>query len=105
MCSGNGERAVHVAMTRDGAVHAINTGFKVDGAFIDCALFSDGQFEIADYFVVLKYNQNMLHAVIVGKKDFDVAGSSGVFGGVPANCGDSLDNKTGIGGHDVSRSA
>ena len=92
ICSGNGEGAVHISVTWDGAVHAINTGFKVDGAFINCALFGDGQFEIADYFVVLKDNQNMLHVVIVGKKDFDVASGSGVLSGVPTNGRDCLDD-------------
>ena len=105
MCSGNGQRAVHVAMTRDSAVHAVRAGFKVDGAFVNGALFGHGQFEVANNFVALADDQDVLHIVIVGEKDFDVASSSGVFGGIPANCGDSLDNKTSIGGHGVSRSA
>jgi len=105
MCSGNDEGAVHIAVTRDDAVHAVGAGFKVDGAFVNGALFGNGQFEVANNFVALADDQDVLHIVIVGEKDLDVASSSGVFGGIPANCGDSLDNKTSIGGHGVSRSA
>ena len=104
-CSGNSQSAIHVSVSGDDAVHAVFAGFEVDGAFSDCALFGHGQFEIANNFVALANDQDVLHIVVVGQKDFDVTSSSGVFGGVPANCGDSLDDETGIGGHGVGGTA
>ena len=104
-CSGNSQSAIHVSVSGDDAVHAVFASFEIDGSLINSAALGDCEFKVADHFVALADDQDVLHIVVVGQKDFDVTSSSGVFGGVPANCGDSLDNKTGIGGHGVSRSA
>jgi len=104
-CSGDSQSAIHVSVSGDDAVHAVRAGFKVDGAFVNGALFGNGQFKVANNFVALADDQDVLHIVIVGEKDFDIASSGGVLIGVPANCGDGLDDKTGIGGHGVGRSA
>ena len=104
-CSGNSQSAVHVSVSRNGAIDAVLTGFEIDCAFIEITPLIDDQFEIADYFVVLKYNQNMLHAVIVGQKDFDVTSRSGVLIGVPADRRNGLDDEIGVSRGGVIRGA
>ena len=105
MCSGNDESAVHIAVTRDDAVHAVGAGFKVDGAFVNGALFGNGQFEVANNFVALADDQDVLHAVIVGKKDFDVTSRRGVRIGIPTDRRNGFDDEAGVSRNGVIRGA
>ena len=79
-------------MSRNGAIDAVLTGFEIDRSFVKIASLVDDQFEVADYFVVLKYNQDVLHIVIVSQKDFDLASRGGVFLGIPADGWNGFDN-------------
>ena len=104
-CSGNSQSAVHVSVSGDDAVHAVFASFEIDGSLINGAALGDCEFKVADHFVALADDQDVLHAVIVGQKDFDVTSRCGVFGGVPANRGDSLDDEIGISRDGVIRGA
>ena len=65
-CSGNGECAVHSAMSGDAAVDAVLASFESDRSFVEIASLIDDQFEVADHLVILQHDQDVLHTVIVG---------------------------------------
>ena len=104
-CSGNSQSAVHVSVSGDDAVQAVFASFEIDGSLINGAALGDCEFKVADHFVALADDQDVLHAVIVSQKDFDVASRSGVLIGVPADRGDRLDDEACISRNGVIRGA
>ena len=79
-------------MSGDDAVHAVLASFKSDRAFVECAALGDCEFKVADHFVALADDQDVLHAVVVGQKDFDVTSRRGVLVGVQADGRNGFDN-------------
>ena len=91
-CSGNSKCAVHVSMARNGAIDAVLASFESDRSFVNIATTSYDQFEVADHLVIFQHDQDVLHAVVVSQKDFDLASSGGVFLGIPADGWNGFDN-------------
>ena len=79
-------------MSGDDAVHAVLASFKIDRAFVERAALGDCEFKVADHFVALADDQDVLSVVVVGQKDFDVTSRCGVLVGVPADGRNCLDN-------------